>query len=201
MFLAFKLIKRVVSSIVLFVFVSTGATAAYVTFKAYSNDRTPTDAILVLGAAQFDGRPSPVLRNRLDQAIALYEAKVAKRIVTVGGSQPGDRYTEATAGRMYLREHGIPGSAIKAIRTGDDTFNSVAAVSDWATSKGITSFTVVTDPCHSARAAAMVKSHGFNVHTAPPHEGPGSDVTWRYVARETGGLLRYWMFKDSDFSL
>ena len=201
MFILFRLIKRVVSALVLFVFISVGATAGYVGFKAYSDDRTPTDAILVLGAAQFDGRPSPVLRNRLDQAITLYQEQVAKRIVTVGGSQPGDRYTEATAGRMYLRDHGIPSSAIKAIRKGDDTFNSVAAVAVWAQANGIGSFTVVTDPCHSARAAAMVKSYGFAVHTAPPHTGPGSDITWRYVLRETGGLLRYWLFKDSDFSL
>ena len=162
-------------------------------------DSTTTDAILVMGAAQFDGVPSPVLRNRLDHALALHRIGVAPRLVTVGGSQPGDRFTEATAGRNYLHEHGVAWDRIKAIRSGSDTFNSITAVATWAQGAGIAAFTVVSDRAHLARASTILQSYGFEVHGSAPPTGPGSVMTWQYVARETAGLLRFWFFKDSNF--
>lgn len=199
--LALKFVRRLVTALVLFVFVSIAATAAYVLFHALREDRTPTDAIVVLGAAQFDGEPSPVLRNRLDRAVALYEAGVAGRIVTVGGNQPGDRFTEATAGKNYLHAQGVPYAHITPIKEGSDTFTSIAAVNVWATKAGIASFTVVSDRCHVGRAAAMLRSYGYAAHAAAPAQGPGSAITWTYLARETGGLLRFWLFDDADFAL
>lgn len=168
-------------------------------WMGHRQDDAKTDAILVLGAAQFDGKPSPVLQNRLDHALALYRAGVAPRIVTVGGSQPGDRFTEATAGRNYLHANGVAWESVKAIKTGNDTFNSAAAVAKWASSAGISSFTVVSDRAHVARAATIMRSYGFEVHASAPQAGAGSALTWQYLAREAAGLIRFWLFKDSDF--
>lgn len=165
----------------------------------HRQDRTATDAIVVFGAAQFDGTPSPVLRNRLDHGLVLYREGVADRIVTVGGSRPGDRFTEATAGRNYLHAQGVPWDRLKAVKAGSDTYSSAAAVAAWARARDIASFTVVSDRAHVARASAMLQSLGFDVHASAPQEGPGSAMTWQYVARETAGMLRFWIFGDSDF--
>lgn len=168
-------------------------------WTGHRQDHTPSDAIVVFGAAQFDGTPSPVLRNRLDHGLTLYRAGVADRIVTVGGNRPGDRFTEATAGRNYLHAQGVPWDRLKAVKAGSDTYSSAAAVAAWARDRGIASFTVVSDRAHVARASTMLHSLGFEVHTSAPQEGPGSAMTWQYVARETAGMLRFWIFGDSDF--
>src|SRR5699024_11108270 len=91
------------------------------------DDRTPVDAILVLGAAQYNGTPSPVYQARLDHAKELFDAGVARRVVTVGGNQAGDRTTEGAAGKAYLAEQGLPASALTAVPTGDDTLASLRA--------------------------------------------------------------------------
>lgn len=192
----FRFIRRLIAGALLLVSVSLGATAAYVVAKGLHVDRTRTDAIVVMGAAQFDGDPSPVLRNRLRYAHTLYDAGVATRIITVGGKQPGDRFTEAAAGRRYLLSLGVPSSRLTSIPTGRDTYGSVAAVAGWAHSHDIVSITVVTDRCHEARASAMMGSFGFTVHGASPASGPGSSMTWSYITRETGGLLRFWFLSE-----
>ena len=89
--------------------------------------RGPSDAIVVLGAAQYDGRPSPVLAARLDHALELYDDGVAPMIVVTGGRQPGDRFTEATASATYLHEHGVPDAAILRETTGRSSWESLAA--------------------------------------------------------------------------
>ena len=196
MFFAFRMLRRAISAIVIAVVVTLGATAGWVTVNALREDTSRTDGIVVLGAAQFNGTPSPVLRNRLDRAYTLYSAHVADFIVTVGGSRPGDVYTEATSGRIYLHRRGIPESHLKGIRTGSDTYNSLIAVATWAHGRGWKTITVVTDRCHEARASAMLSSLGFSVRQAPPTTGAGSAITWAYVVRETGGLLRFWLLNE-----
>lgn len=200
MFLGFRIIRRAISAIVLTVVVAVGATAGWVGVNAFREDTSRSDGIVVLGAAQFNGRPSPVLRNRLDRAYALYRAHVADFVVTVGGSRPGDVYTEATAGRLYLQQRGIPESHLKGIRTGSDTYNSLTAVAVWARARGWHTVTVVTDRCHEARAAAMLSSLGFAVHQAPPTTGAGAAITWSYLVRETGGLLHFWLLSERGTS-
>jgi uncharacterized SAM-binding protein YcdF (DUF218 family) len=153
-----------------------------------------------MGAAQFDGDPSPVLRNRLRYAYALYSTGVAPLIITVGGKRPGDRFTEAAAGRAFLHGLGVAYIDLKTISTGTDTYSSALAVAAWARKNGIDSITVVTDRCHEARAGAMMRSLGFTVHGAAPASGPGSSITWSYIARETGGLLRFWFVNDRAVS-
>ncbi len=200
MFFAFRMLRRAISAIVLAVVVSIGATAGWVVVNAFREDTAKTDGMVVLGAAQFNGTPSPVLQNRLDRAYSLYSAHVADFIVTVGGSRPGDVYTEATSGRLYLQRRGIPPRHLRGIRTGSDTYNSLTAVAAWAHAQGWKTITIVTDRCHEARSAAMLSSFGFAVRQAPPTTGPGSAITWPYVVRETGGLLAFWLLDEHGSS-
>jgi uncharacterized SAM-binding protein YcdF (DUF218 family) len=167
-----------------------GATVVVMTSR--TDDRTPTDAVVVLGAAQFWGRPSPVLEARLTHAAALYDDDVAPRIITVGGNQPGDITTEAQAGRDWLVDAGVPRARITPVPTGSDTLTSLTAVAQKMAEKGWTSATIVTDPAHEARSLAMARSLGIDAHGSPTEDGAGSSLTLDYVARETAGLLWFW---------
>lgn len=173
---------------------------ARIEWAGLRQDATRTDAIVVFGAAQFDGTPSPVLQNRLDHALALYQAGVAPMLVTVGGSKPGDRFTEATAGRNYLHSRGVKWQDIKAVKSGEDTLSSARAVAQWAVTQEFRSLTVVSDRAHVARASLMLEAFGFTVHSSAPGSGPGSALTWQYVARESAGLLKFWLFENEDLA-
>ena len=157
-----------------------------------SDDRSVSEALVVLGASQYDGQPSAVLAARLDHALALYEAGVADRIITVGGKQPGDRFTEADAGAAYLTEAGVPEEATLAVDSGSDTWTSMQAVAE-ALGAG-TRVTVVTDPAHALRSTEMAAVAGLDAVASPVQEGPAAPV-WaqpRYVVRET---LGWWAFQ------
>lgn len=167
-----------------------GATAAHVAVYSKEDNRPESDTILVLGAAQYDGRPSNWLAARLDHAAELYKQGVAPTIATVGGSKPGDRFTEAEAGKNYLIvEHGVPESDIIAIGEGVDTLTSAEAFQRMAQTHGWASSVIVTDPAHSLRATEMVRNQGIAAAGSPTRTGPTSD--WNRYAHETGGLLYY----------
>ena len=104
-----------------------GGVALRIVQVGQTDERTSADAIVVLGAAQYDGEPSPVFQARLDHAAELYRDGVAPRILTIGGGQTGDRTTEGAAGAAYLAELGIEPSALTAVGTGDDTLASLRA--------------------------------------------------------------------------
>ncbi|MFN8125639.1 MAG: YdcF family protein [Candidatus Nanopelagicales bacterium] len=165
--------------------------AGQVVSAARQYDDTRTDAIVVLGASQYWGKPSPVLANRLDYAARLYADGVAPMIVTVGGGIPGDRTTEAEAGAAYLQSVGVPASAILAVPRGRDTVASMEAVANKAEQAGWTSLTVVSDRAHLARSAAILEALGITAHTNGPASGDGSLLTPEYVARESAGLIRF----------
>jgi uncharacterized SAM-binding protein YcdF (DUF218 family) len=167
-------------------------TAAHVVLTARGDDRTPTDAVVVLGAAQFWGKPSPVLEARLAHAAALYGEHVAPRIITVGGKQPGDRTTEAQAGKEWLAAAGVPRRAVHAVPSGTDTLTSLHDVAVLMAARGWRTATIVTDPVHEARSLAMARALGIDAHGSPTQSGSGSSITLDYVARETGGLLVFW---------
>ncbi len=157
-----------------------------------SDDRSASEALVVLGASQYDGQPSAVLAARLDHALALYEDGVADRIITVGGKQPGDRFTEAEAGAAYLQDAGVPNEATLAVDAGSDTWTSMQAVAE-ALGNG-TRVTVVTDPAHALRSTEMAAVAGLDAVASPVQDGPAAPV-WaqpRYVLRETMG---WWAFQ------
>nr|WP_187702645.1 YdcF family protein [Dietzia sp. SLG310A2-38A2] len=158
------------------------------------DDRTTADAIVVLGAAQYDGVPTPVFQSRLDHAATLYEEGVAPQIITVGGNQPGDRFTEAGAGRAYLATLGVPPTAILAVETGSNTVGSLDAVALTVRDQGGGSVVLVSDPTHSYRARMMARDAGLDAWTSPTRQGP---AVWTRenqvlsIIRETGAVLWY----------
>lgn len=169
-------------------------TAAAVVRHGRVDDARRADAIVVLGAAQFDGRPQQYLVSRLEHARALFESGTAPRIVTLGGKQPGDRFTEAQAGRDWLVRHGVAADAVVAIGTGNDTLESVRAAATRFDREGWTSAVVVTDPWHELRSTTMLKDNGVTAYGSPTRSGPSVDglgVKVRYVARETVAFLAY----------
>jgi uncharacterized SAM-binding protein YcdF (DUF218 family) len=158
-----------------------------------SDGRAAADAIVVLGAAQYNGDPSPVFRARLDHAAALYREGVAPRIVTIGGGLTGDRTTEGAAGAAYLAGAGMEQGALTAVGTGADTLASLRAADSLLTAHKWTSIVLVTDPWHAARASMMASDLGLTVQVSPVSDGPSvqAAVAPAYVAREGLGILYY----------
>lgn len=171
---------------------------AFISFRVWHvarvDDRTPADAIVVLGAAQYDGVPTPVFQARLEHAADLYEQGVAPQVITVGGSQPGDRFTEAGSGRAYLTELGVPPEVIVAVETGSNTIGSLEAVALTVRDQGGRSVVLVSDPTHSYRARMMAEDAGLDAWTSPTRHGPAVWTRENQIAsivRETGAVLWY----------
>lgn len=184
--------SRLVSLVVVGVLLVLGVTAAGIWWTARQDDRPTSDAIVVLGAAQFDGRPSSVLEARLEHAKALYEDGVAPRVITVGGGRQGDRTTEAEAGAAYLEQRGV--ESVVAVPEGRNTLQSVEAVEELMEQEGWKTAVVVTDPWHSLRSVRMARDAGIDAQTSPTRAGPSvrtRGTQARYIARETLALLYY----------
>ena len=191
MLLAFRWARRVVALLVLAVLLVVGGTAASVWWTARQDDRPKSDVIIVLGASQFDGRPSSVFKARLQHARQLYDAGVAPRVITVGGGAPGDRTTEAEAGAQFLEERNVETIAVP---TGRNTLESLTAAEELMAERGWRTAVLVTDPWHSLRARTMARDEGIDAQTSPTRTGPsvrtrGTQV--RYIARETLAYLSY----------
>ncbi len=157
------------------------------------DDRTPTDAIVVLGAAQYQGAPSPVLANRLAHAHDLFVDGVAPTVITVGGFQPGDITSEAQTGKEELVAEGLRREDVIAVPFGDNTYESMHDVATVAAGQGIGSITIVTDPAHAARTRALAESLGLDAHVSTTRQGPGTTITNDYLLRETAGLVDVWL--------
>lgn len=152
-----------------------------------SHDQARTaDAIAVFGAAEYDGHPSPVLRDRLRHALALYREGLAPLLITLGGKEAGDIYSEGGVGRNYLLAHGVPEANIIAETHSDDTEQSVAHLAVIARANSLRTLDVVSDGTHLFRIHELCKSQGLHVYTSPRPLGrpiPESDH-FRRVAHE-----------------
>lgn len=146
------------------------------------------DAIIVLGAAQYDGRPSPVLQDRLDHALELYEADLAARIVLTGGRQEGDRFTEATAGYNYLRDRGVPDEALLKEVDGTSTWESLRASARFLGDRGLTDVLLVTDDYHAYRVEAIAEDIGLDATVSPTDSRLSGAERLRQLARETAAV-------------
>ncbi|QBJ94991.1 YdcF family protein [Rhodococcus sp. ABRD24] len=187
-------VRRLVLGAVLIGLILVGGTAFRVWQVARITDTARADAIVVLGAAQYAGTPSSVFEARLDQARKLYEQGVAPAIITVGGKQEGDEYTEAASGRNYLMDQGVPGDRITAVQEGSDTLLSIEAVSREMGEQGMRSVVLVSDPWHSLRTRTMARDAGLEAWTAPTRQGPAvitRESQLHGITRETGALLWY----------
>ena len=132
-----------------------------------SDSRKEVDAIVVMGVAQYDGRPSPQLQARLDHVLTLWKEGVAQLVVTTGGNQPGDRFTEARASADYLIAGGIPESSISMEDVGSTTLQSLQSVAEILKSRGLASVEIVTDPYHALRSQLIAQDLGLTAHVSP----------------------------------
>jgi uncharacterized SAM-binding protein YcdF (DUF218 family) len=171
-----------------------GGTALRVWQVARIDDRTSADAIIVLGAAQYNGTPSPIFESRLKHAKQLYEDGVAKMIITAGGNKAGDAFTEASAGARWLIDQGVPPASTLAVGEGRDTLGSLQAVAVEVAQRGWRTAVLVSDPWHSFRARTMANDVGIDAWTSPTHSGPivqTRQTQALYIYRETGAFLFY----------
>lgn len=192
MFGCLRFIRRAIVACTIMTVVVAGIAVSNVMLTAHHEDVKRSDAIVVLGAAQYAGRPTQLLANRLDHARSLLRRGVAPRIITVGGKRPGDVTTEAQAGVRYLNARGVSRSALVPVPQGTDTWTSMQAVATRCQQRGWSTITIVSDPAHLARAAAMARRLGLTARVSGTVGGSGSKVTAAYVARESAGLLWFW---------
>jgi uncharacterized SAM-binding protein YcdF (DUF218 family) len=151
------------------------------------DQRRAVDAIVVLGAAQYNGRPSPVLRARLDHALRLYSEGYAPRIVVTGGVGRGDTTSEALVGRHYLLTHDVEPGDVVVQPQGRSTQASVTAVAAWLESEGLHSVILVSDPFHMFRLRLEAQRTNLEAYTSPTESSPISDnpvIELRYLAAE-----------------
>jgi uncharacterized SAM-binding protein YcdF (DUF218 family) len=189
-----RLVTRVVGAAVLALVLVVVATAVAIWWTARQDAHPRSDAIVVLGSAQYNGVPSSIFEARLEHARQLYEDGVAPVVVTVGGKATGDRFTEAEAGRDYLAAEGVPADALLAVPEGVDTLESMRAVSAAFAERGWSTAVLVTDPWHAMRASRMAEDSGMEVTSSPTRQGPAvqTRVTqFRYILRETAAYLLY----------
>jgi uncharacterized SAM-binding protein YcdF (DUF218 family) len=144
-----------------------------------------SQAIIVLGAAQYNGKPSPVFEARLDHAADLYKAGIAPMIVVTGGKLPGDEFTEAGAGADYLHTRGIPDEAILRETTSRNSWESLRASARFLQDRGITRVVLVSDPFHSLRIRLIAEEIGFDAVTSPTETSPIDGLAeWRRIFGE-----------------
>jgi uncharacterized SAM-binding protein YcdF (DUF218 family) len=139
---------------------------------ARDDDARPSQAIIVLGAAQYNGKPSPVFKARLDHAAELFREGIAPKIVVTGGKLPGDEFTEAGAGADYLHTLGIPDDAILRETTSRNSWESLRASARFLKARGITRVVLVSDPFHSLRIRLIAEEIGFDAVTSPTETSP-----------------------------
>ncbi|MGY1746456.1 YdcF family protein [Blastococcus sp. SYSU D00695] len=190
-----SLVARFVGAAVLAVLLLVASTAVAIWWTARHDSRPASDAIVVLGSAQYNGTPSSIFEARLEHALRLYEDGVAPLIVTVGGKADGDVTTEAEAGREYLAEEGgVPRDALLAVPEGVDTLESMRAVARVFDEQGMHSAVLVTDPWHAMRAERMAEDAGIEAESSPTRQGPAVQTRttqFSYILRETAAYLLY----------
>jgi uncharacterized SAM-binding protein YcdF (DUF218 family) len=168
--------------------------------QSHRDENHSADAIVVLGAAQYNGEPSPIFRARLDQAAYLYQEGFSRTVIVTGGKQEGDRFTEAEAGEEYLVERSIPADAILNENEGRTSLESLRNVWDIAQARGINSVLLVSDPMHSERIKRIAEDLGFTA----VYSSPASYITLnrsrptkaRELAREVISIIAYEWFEN-----
>ena len=195
---------RTLGRLLLVVIVGGGALVGYAAYRIWDqggrDEQRPADAIVVLGAAQYDGRPSPLFAARLDHAIELYLAGVSDRLIVTGGKQEGDRTTEAASARAYAIDHGVPAEAILAEDQSRSTLQSIRGVARLMADGGLESAVFVSDPTHMLRVLRMAGDAGIAAYGSPTRTSP---LEREPVARldaiihELGALGVYFVTGDS----
>jgi len=191
--LLFKLFRRAIAFLLLLVIVIPIFAIGKTWYAANNPTIRKGEVIVVLGAAQLDGRPGLTLEARLTEAKRIYELGLAEKIITVGGGAPGDRTTEAAAGRNWLMQHGIKYANLKAIEVGRDTLTSTKAYVAEMRDRNIKNVIIVTDPFHCLRAMTMANDRQVIASCSPVQSGPNSlaNSGFKYLIREAAAYLAY----------
>jgi uncharacterized SAM-binding protein YcdF (DUF218 family) len=180
----------------LIVLVATAATTLRIWSQGSKDEQQPADAIVVLGAAQYDGRPSPVFEARLEHAVELWHQGLADAFVVTGGKLQGDRTTEAAVARQYAIEHGVPESAIFGEDEAHNTLTSLTAVADKLRKRDMRSAIFVSDPTHMLRVLKIADDLGIEAYGSPTSSSPIQEDTLRTVQatlHELGALAVYFL--------
>jgi uncharacterized SAM-binding protein YcdF (DUF218 family) len=183
---------RVVGLLLIISLVYGCVNVAQVWWVGESDEATAVDAIVVLGVAQYDGRPSPQLRARLDHALALWQEGLSPLVITTGGNQPGDRFTEAETSANYLMEGlmsvAVPAESIVQENSGSTTRESLVAVRNIMQDRGLHSVLIVTDPYHSLRSRLIAQDLGLVAYVSPTRTSPlqGASAVSRHVREALG---------------
>ena len=163
-------------------------TLVQVWLTSHQYDPHPAGAIIVMGAAQYNGVPSPDLKARLDEALTLFDKGDAKLVMVTGGKRPGDVYTEAEAGAHYLEDHGVPAADVLEAG-GDDSYENIADAAPQLIHRGVGSVLVATDPFHEYRSMAIISSFKLTPSPTPTHSSPISGwATVPYFLKEAVGV-------------
>jgi uncharacterized SAM-binding protein YcdF (DUF218 family) len=163
-----------------------GVTFVQVWQQSGRDEARRAQAIVVFGAAQYNGRPSPVLRARLDHAAALWKQGYADVIVVTGGKEPGDRVTEAAASADYLATLGVPDPSVLREVNGRTSWQSLASVSAFLKRRGVRRVILVSDGFHALRVRAMAGELGLSAYTSPTRTSPIKGTSaWPYFVKET----------------
>ncbi|MDA8293383.1 MAG: YdcF family protein [Actinomycetota bacterium] len=183
-----RFVLRIIVLVVMAAVVYVGVTAAQVWLTGRHYDPHPAQAIVVMGAAQYDGSPSPDLRARLDEALLLWRQHLAPLIAVTGSKQPGDQYTEAQAGATYLELHGVPAADVLEAG-GRDSWSNLADAAPLLTARHATDVLLVTDPFHEDRSLAIATDVGLHASPTPTQTSPirGWSVV-PYYAKEAVGV-------------
>ena len=175
-----KILTGLVAALVLYVSV----TFVQVWQASGQDHAKRANAIVVLGAAQYNGRPSPALEARLEHALTMYRAKVAPLVVVTGGRRSGDRFTEATASYNWLRQRGVPDRAILKEVHGRSTWESLSAVSGFLRQDDERDVVLVSNPAHGKRLGQVASELGLRPHVSPASGSAGLTA----LVRETGAV-------------
>ncbi len=158
--------------------------------QARQEEARPADVILVLGAAEYRGKPSPVLRARLDHALELYDRGLAPLVMTTGGAGGDPVFTEGAVGRMYLMSRGVPSEKIVVETEGSSTVESTALAGEIMRRMGLRSAIVVSDGYHIFRVKKLLEASGVTVYGSPRRESnPNSPREWWNCVRQSVGYL------------
>lgn len=185
---AVNVVRRILTVMVVTAFALWIISAAAVLIWSSRDEARPAQAIVVLGAAQYAGKPSPVLRARLDHALNLWNRHLASLLILTGGTGSGDTTSEAAVGRTYAKKHGVPDSAIIVESEGRTTSESMKAVAGMLEVRGLQSALLVSDPFHMLRLRILARRFGFTPYTSPTRTSPISpnrEERWKYIFSES----------------
>ena len=179
--------RRWWAGLLLVAIVSYAASVGWVWYVSRQDQRQPVDAIVILGAAHYNGRPSPVLRARVDHGLRLFRAHLAPTIVVTGGTHPGDLESEAEVERRYLEASGVAKPAIVSLPFGQTTEETMTAVGQWSAQRNVRTVLLVSDGFHLARLRLEAARLGLHASTTPAPMSPisaGSPTELLYFLRE-----------------